>query len=554
MITKNLIGLVLLLSCGLVNAQVKDYFLPKPDYFNETFSYESEIWENNDGQFQVKNEIQYFRDRSGNYKKYAESNYYRYNVNTMTLKAHMFFNISNEKVTQIAFYLEGISESLKASGFIDDINMNDIILKTAPSTWTIDKDDAVEYYKSENGNLSTKYAKYDDCIIVTQTTKAKTKGAKWSENFKTKSYYAKGLGLVKTETYENGKLAKAEVGYGGTLVDNFSEYSFYKQRIKEEQARINALNKKKLDDFLKSRDTLTVSSSNYNSFKSGIKKQIESELKNIKTNTSVQIKAIYYTDYNGNPKNSVTITGNISAQNSARLKNELEKLKLTNEIMFDNYPVNTKADYNINCSTQYGECILKSNDFGVNIEGDRNSQIIADFNNKNYPMGKYKANYSTVTIDNQDDLKISYVQTKGLGGSSAALLSVPFPGLGNYLVNGGKGSIFGKNASPLITTFLTYGLIGTGVYLNIESSNNYKSYHNATEQTEIDAFYDKANNQNKLSYIAFGTGAVLWIWDIAWTAKKGSENKRNNQRFKGEISLNPCLYQDGTGLCLTYKF
>ncbi|NOZ47134.1 MAG: hypothetical protein GXO79_10190, partial [Chlorobi bacterium] len=169
-------------------------------------------------------------------------------------------------------------------------------------------------------------------------------------------------------------------------------------------------------------------------------------------------------------------------------------------------------------------------------------------------LGKYKVNYSSVTIGNKEDLEISYEQTKGLAGGGAALLSIPFPGIGNYLVNGGKGSIFGKNTSPLITTFLAYGLIGTGVYLNIESSNNYESYHNATLQTEIYSFYEKANTQNKLSYIALGSGAIIWIWDIIWTANKGSIDKKNNQKYKGDISLNPCLNNNGTGLCLIYKF
>ena len=88
-----------------------------------------------------------------------------------------------------------------------------------------------------------------------------------------------------------------------------------------------------------------------------------------------------------------------------------------------------------------------------------------DFETKNYPLGKYSATFKVLTIDKETETEISYDKFKGLGGSSNAIFSVVVPGVGNYFVNGGKGSLFGSKISPLLTTFATIGLVGSGIYL-----------------------------------------------------------------------------------------
>lgn len=177
--------LTIVISAGFLIAkgQVKDYFIPISEYFNETFLYQSEKWENEKGQFQVKNKVTYYKDPSGNYKKYIENTNYRYNVPQISLKVHQFYYVSEEKVADIYSYIDGVSEKLDQEG-INNKDRNRIILKYPAATWTNKTDpDVAEYYKSEFGNLTTDYGEYNNCIIVTKTSKAKTAKLKWTEKY-----------------------------------------------------------------------------------------------------------------------------------------------------------------------------------------------------------------------------------------------------------------------------------------------------------------------------------------------------------------------------------
>ena len=72
----------------VTDAQIKEYFVPSYTYFNQVFQFETEKWENENGQFQTKNRVKYYNDPSGNFKKYIESTSYRYNVPEVPLKVH----------------------------------------------------------------------------------------------------------------------------------------------------------------------------------------------------------------------------------------------------------------------------------------------------------------------------------------------------------------------------------------------------------------------------------------------------------------------------------
>jgi len=109
---------------------------------------------------------------------------------------------------------------------------------------------------------------------------------------------------------------------------------------------------------------------------------------------------------------------------------------------------------------------------------------------------------------------------------------------------------------PWGTTVLTLGAVAYGVYSKNASSNSYDKYHAATSQSEINKYYEQANEENLEGNLFLGLGAALWVSDIVWTIVKGTKNKseqrRINKRYK--IQFQPSVSPDGVNASLTLKF
>lgn len=567
---RRILMIALITSCVFgAKAQLKDYFIPSSVYFNETFLYQSEKWENDNGQFQIENRVSYFLDSSGNYKKYIENLSYRYNVLYITLKVHQFYYVRDEKIVDIYSYIEGLSEAIEEKGY-DIRDKNNIILKYPTAQWTDNSDPAItKYYKSEFGKITTEYGEYNNCIIVTKTSKAKTSQFKHFEKFKHKSYYAYKLGLVKTEDYENGKLTKKEVVFGGTLVDNFSEYSFYQKkqeaiaRMEAERKRIEE--KKKLLAFQEERrntiyDYSKINSKDFYNIENNIKVKIKNIIEQNKLNNiSFTIEANYAIDTLFRNSQEINIRGLENAKVEKIFTDFLTKILLSPSYLQE-YSINAKAIFKYSIEQSTNDLLLKKNKGGLELQ--RGNQDIYTENltyvnqeMSDNPSGKYKIRLYKYLINNERHDTINYLAYKNYCGSASALLSLLVPGSGDYFVNGSQGSMFGSNFNPVTTTISVYGFIGAGLYFKNKSSINYDLYHSSVDQAEIDKFYALANNQNKTSYILMGTGAVLWLWDVIWTAKTGSENKKSKELMKAKLSLTPVLLDNKSiGISLAFNF
>jgi hypothetical protein len=126
---------------------------------------------------------------------------------------------------------------------------------------------------------------------------------------------------------------------------------------------------------------------------------------------------------------------------------------------------------------------------------------------------------------------------KGFGGPASALASLVIPGTGDYFVTGGKGSMIGRNVSPLVITISSLALIGAGALFKNQSDYNYSLYHSATNQSDINNYYDLSNSQFQAAYVLAGLGIALWVTDIIWVEIKGSNNKNNEKVAKNKMNL-----------------
>jgi serine protease Do len=97
--------------------------------------------------------------------------------------------------------------------------------------------------------------------------------------------------------------------------------------------------------------------------------------------------------------------------------------------------------------------------------------------------------------------------------------SLVYPGLGDYRIRNGK--------YHFIYGLVGYGAIGASIYLNSQSAKNYESYKNSFDFNESNSFFNKAKQQQNLSY-AFAAGACLfWTVDIACLYNKTKKVKNN---------------------------
>lgn len=189
----------------------------------------------------------------------------------------------------------------------------------------------------------------------------------------------------------------------------------------------------------------------------------------------------------------------------------------------------------------------------VNLSNETIAYLNSEFIKNLHPDGFYKVDYSELVINGNNYRGYEVRDFKELGGSAFGLLSVLVPGSGDHFVKY-KGSMFGNNISPWVTTVGTLGIIGTGVLLKISSNNNYDSYQSATNQSDIDKYYELANDQNKIGWAAIGIGTAIWIGDVIWVMKQGQNNRYDAKIFKQRLDLALTPSNNSLGLALNLKF
>lgn len=294
---------------------------------------------------------------------------------------------------------------------------------------------------------------------------------------------------------------------------------------------------------------------NFNNFKNEIEGGIKLKL--------IEFKNVNYSSvftFTIDTSNVINIkTKNFKSDNPSfeNFINGLLKNKKLDKAYKNNYPVSSSFDYSLIVKgvTDTFSFHKITNDIQLSkgnaekFEGSKRS-LENDLNTKSLPMGKYVVAYSKNQINGNESESVQYIKYKGLGGSANCLFSFVVPGLGNQFVNKKKKSTW------LITTIGVGSLIGAGFYENSLSKVNYQKYKDATKQSDIDSYYDKANLQNKLTYNLIGIGACWWVGDIITVYIKGARNKKASNEAKSKINLAmyPSMFNNTFALGINLKF
>jgi hypothetical protein len=376
-VMKNLILIIplffVLLVPTLTNAQIKEYFLPSNEYFNRIFRYETKEIENDNGRFSQKSDVIYELDKSGNFKKITKRRMFTYGIFNHEETLYQYYNIDKTSVTLI--YSKGI--------LTDFFNLypfrKECILKYPPAKWSDNSDpDVTTNFESKMGTLKSEYGEYQ-CIIVTKTYKAKSPSLKEMEDEKVTYYYAKGLGLVKTEHLVKGD--ENDYSLLGTLIDNFSSASYFVKEQKE-------LEEKSKREFLQEREVKYYLLSDY-------KKESYEEIKTKTENQILQlidpkgefdftVSLKLLKRYDGAIKTTIDFSGKISIDLKQKTDSLLTNIELQ-LIVEDIYhmPVNTSAEFTFDCKTIHQNCTISNLDKGYVINGNENAGrfILSDLSN-----------------------------------------------------------------------------------------------------------------------------------------------------------------------------
>lgn len=149
------------------------------------------------------------------------------------------------------------------------------------------------------------------------------------------------------------------------------------------------------------------------------------------------------------------------------------------------------------------------------------------FNKQNLPFGTYVLTVKEKEL-NDISFKDIYISNYKTRGPITAVYSAILPGWGTRRVTYSetKGwNRFGAVAVPFALSVISKAI----------SNSYYNKYLIATEQTEIDNYFNSASTWNKSSILMFGLGTTFYFYDIAWVFGKGISNISKKHKIKVKI-------------------
>ena len=169
---------------------------------------------------------------------------------------------------------------------------------------------------------------------------------------------------------------------------------------------------------------------------------------------------------------------------------------------------------------------------------DQNFSSVVNFiNSQPFKYGKYVCEIKNKEVNGNLFTNINLVKYKTVG-PRAVFLSMLMPGLGTMKVT------YGKKGWGRFTCFLlSSGLaIGSKLYANAQ----YKSYLGASNQTDINKFYNSANISHKIALISGTISATIYLNDLIGVVSKGAKNIKNSRPLRKQLREGPIQIQNQT--------
>lgn len=189
--------------------------------------------------------------------------------------------------------------------------------------------------------------------------------------------------------------------------------------------------------------------------------------------------------------------------------------------------------------------IIKSKDSGITYEPKSLSGMVG----LNISSGKNKLIIWNIAEDNivineaiKAELILSYFVPPPVPKSTntkifSALLSIPLPGLGSYMVAPKKRPLL-----RIATGLSVYGSMAAALYARQMSDDYYLKYSRIIRESEAQPYYDKANLYHKASYVGLGISVTIWAVELTNAIIKSRQSESISQKggfsFKSNIVFN----------------
>ncbi len=252
----------------------------------------------------------------------------------------------------------------------------------------------------------------------------------------------------------------------------------------------------------------------------------------------------------------------VYGQSAAKIENikfdaEGSKLAITYDIL--KFKTGETFEIWVKIKTASGKTIIPSTMYGdVNkgVSGGAGKRIVWDVEADNVTLEEefsveVYGRSDTQTTTSQTEAKKSPQEKpqktggNGISMGKALAFSAVLPGLGNRAVKG--------SGSQWLLGVAGYGCIAGSVILNRSAYNAYEEYEKADNAGDRDAYFSKAEKNDKISKILIYCAAGIWVTDLVWTGLQASKTRKNPET---KVSLNyyydPVLNKSLFGL--SYRF
>jgi len=204
------------------------------------------------------------------------------------------------------------------------------------------------------------------------------------------------------------------------------------------------------------------------------------------------------------------------------------------QIFMKNMPVMVQSSHVINyvSKTQALRFVYSKNGGFSYADANAGSQTGAraltylNNNRSSYKPGKYAVLVDDVTCNNENRMWMNVSSYRSFTGISAVLPALVLPGLGTRLVTGQKGKAW--------ITWVTYSLVGLGLYYLNQSNNTYNDYKAATTQSEMDRLYAQYKEERGYAARSILGGAALYSVNLGYVLCKGTSNSLRTAKYRSK--------------------
>jgi len=358
-----------------------------------------------------------------------------------------------------------------------------------------------------------------------------------------------------------------ELYYTITIV-NYSEYmkriaayELLQVQIREqariaEQRRLDSIameEKKKLQQFLRERkftvyDYSVINPDQYKKVQNSLNEKVKIEVKNCTSSAEINIDIIFVVDTLVNTSCNFDVHSSTNDDLLSKVKSLCKEYELQ-PVSKNGYSVKAQAIYKFNIIVDNQIVEVRKNNVETKYLTPNGSKYSSDINSliSTSPMGNYSLSISKREVNGSDFSTNKVLSFSPIGGPTNGFRSLLVPGWGVSRVSGGQ-------KKGLVTTITVYSLVAASAIFKVYSDSEYKKYHNATDQNEMDSHYQNANSSNKGFLICAGAAATIWLFDVILVTAKGFKNNKEAKSFKKSFSFyyNPEFHQ--TGLALKFNF